>query len=108
MVPDLRPSSPLSTGPTLFLASSPTAWQGRHFLNASPPAATSWAKAAPADAASAAAVSIKIPVMIAPFKPISGEQCPTAMVAVTPGNLDDRLLGRCQRVGPFPAKNIPK
>ena len=32
-VPDLRPSRPLSTGPTLFLAPSPTAWQGRHFLN---------------------------------------------------------------------------
>src|SRR5882724_12856131 len=48
MVPDLRPSRPLSTGPTLFLAPSPTEWQGRHFLNEFSPAATSCARA-PAD-----------------------------------------------------------
>src|ERR1700694_5801388 len=46
MVPDLRPSRPLSTGPTLFLAPSPTAWQGRHFLNEFSPAARSWLNAA--------------------------------------------------------------
>src|SRR4029078_5625311 len=29
--PALRPSSPLSSGPILFLASAPTEWHGRHF-----------------------------------------------------------------------------
>src|ERR1043165_6515453 len=50
MVPDLRPSSPLSTGPTLFLASSPTEWHGRHFLNEFSPAARSCAEAQALDA----------------------------------------------------------
>src|SRR6185503_918762 len=43
MVPDFRPSSPLSTGPTRFFASGPTRWQGRHFLNEVSPAARSCA-----------------------------------------------------------------
>src|SRR5215216_772468 len=67
MVPDLRPSSPLSTGPTLFLASSPTEWHGRHFLNDCSPAATSWANAPPVEAASTAAISINVLVMMAPL-----------------------------------------
>src|SRR6185437_5122261 len=45
MLPDLRPSSPFSTGPTLFLAPSPTAWQARHLLNEVLPAAASCASA---------------------------------------------------------------
>src|SRR6185295_5397540 len=45
MVPDLRPSSPFSTGPTLFLAPSPTAWQARHLLNEVLPASASCATA---------------------------------------------------------------
>src|SRR5436190_12739871 len=42
-MPDLRPSSPFSSGPTLFLAPSPVEWQGRHLLNDVLPAATSCA-----------------------------------------------------------------
>src|SRR5882672_2849605 len=42
-MPDLRPSIPLSSGPTLFLAPSPIAWQGRHLLNEVLPAAASCA-----------------------------------------------------------------
>src|SRR5215510_13316208 len=45
MLPDLRPSRPLSTGPTLFLAPSPTAWQARHLLNDVLPASASCASA---------------------------------------------------------------
>src|SRR5437868_12994281 len=51
MVPEWRPSRPLSTGPTLFFAPSPTAWHARHFLNDCSPAATSCAATAPVDAA---------------------------------------------------------
>src|ERR1043165_10054479 len=57
MVPDLRPSSPLSTGPTLFLASAPTEWQGRHFLNEFSPAARSCAEALPTAAIRIAATA---------------------------------------------------
>src|SRR6478609_9264383 len=45
MVPDLRPSSPFSAGPALFLAPSPIAWQARHLLNEVLPAAASCASA---------------------------------------------------------------
>src|SRR5688572_15038780 len=45
MVPDLRPSSPFNSGPTLFLAPSPIAWQARHLLNEVLPAAASCASA---------------------------------------------------------------
>ena len=41
MVPDLRPSSPFSSGPTLFLAPSPIAWQAMHLRNDFSPSATS-------------------------------------------------------------------
>src|SRR6266850_807346 len=58
MVPDLRPLSPLSTGPTLFLAPSPTAWQARHLLNEVLPAATSCASAADDAAADAMTISV--------------------------------------------------
>src|SRR5215216_5950236 len=66
MVPDLRPSSPFSTGPTLFLASAPTEWQGRHFLNEFSPAARSCAKALPAGAraTTAASANLYIPVVL--------------------------------------------
>ena len=49
-MPDLRPSRPLSSGPTLFLAPSPIAWQARHLLNDDLPAAASCASAADAAA----------------------------------------------------------
>src|ERR1700730_13899214 len=52
VAPALRPSSPLSSGPTLFFAPSPTEWHGRHFLNDCSPAATSCAEAAAVEAAS--------------------------------------------------------
>src|SRR5262249_1777862 len=52
-LPAWRPSRPLSSGPTLFFAPSPTEWQGRHFLNDCSPAATSCAEAAAVEAASA-------------------------------------------------------
>src|SRR6266852_385368 len=61
-LPDLRPSRPLSSGPTLFLASAPTAWQGRHFLKDVSPAATSWAWAFAPDTTKAAATT-KILIM---------------------------------------------
>ena len=65
MVPDLRPSSPLSTGPTLFLALSPTAWQARHLLNEVLPAATSCASAADAAANEATTTSaLKVDIFI--------------------------------------------
>src|SRR4029079_1727912 len=51
MVPDLRPSRPLSAGPTLFFASSPTAWQGLHLRKDCSPAARSCAFAIPIVAA---------------------------------------------------------
>src|SRR3954447_9008366 len=51
MVPDLRPSRPLSSGPTLLRASSPTEWQGLHLRKDCSPAARSWAFAIPIVAA---------------------------------------------------------
>src|SRR5215813_3059691 len=45
MLPEWRPSRPLSTGPTLFLAPSPMAWQARHLLNEVFPASASCASA---------------------------------------------------------------
>src|SRR5262249_32274147 len=62
---DLRPSSPLSSGPTLFFAPSPTEWHGRHFLNDCSPAPTSCARAVVLEAASTAVISSKVLVMIA-------------------------------------------
>ena len=56
-MPDLRPSSPFSSGPTLFLAPSPIAWQARHLLNEVLPAAASCASAP--DAAAMAAMTIR-------------------------------------------------
>src|SRR5262249_49022895 len=51
---DLRPSMPLRGGPSLTLASSPMSWQGEHNrLNTCSPAAASWAKLDPVEAASA-------------------------------------------------------
>src|SRR5215831_15975046 len=45
---------PLSGGPSLTLASSPMSWQGEHNrLNTCSPAAASWAKLDPDEAASA-------------------------------------------------------
>src|SRR5215831_10381639 len=45
---------PLSGGPSLTLASSPMSWQGEHNrLNTCSPAAASWAKLDPVEAASA-------------------------------------------------------
>src|ERR1700728_427599 len=49
-VPEWRPSSPFSTGPILFSASSPMEWQGRHLWNEISPLATSWAHPALAEA----------------------------------------------------------
>src|SRR5215510_7923006 len=57
MLPDLRPSRPLSTGPTLFLAPSPTAWQARHLLNDVLPASASCASALEAVAIEVTATS---------------------------------------------------
>src|ERR1700756_3828978 len=57
MLPDLRPSMPLSTGPTLFLAPSPIAWQARHLLNDVLPAAASCAIGAGAVAVTGRVVS---------------------------------------------------
>src|SRR5262249_60354617 len=37
-VPALRPSRPLSSGPSLFFAASPTSWQGLHFRKEASPA----------------------------------------------------------------------
>src|SRR5215210_7872969 len=74
MVPVCRPSMPLSTGPTLFLAPSPTEWQGRHFLKEFSPAARSCADAGNADAASMNAPSA-ILVIVAPVvysNPVEG------------------------------------
>src|SRR5262245_6915069 len=51
MVPEWRPSSPLSTGPTLFFAVGPTSWHGAHFLNEVAPALRSCAIARPAEIA---------------------------------------------------------
>src|SRR5215471_2617668 len=44
-VPAWRPSSPLSSGPTLFSAPGPTAWQGRHLKKERWPFSTSCAAA---------------------------------------------------------------
>src|SRR5580698_8432979 len=49
-LPEWRPSSPFSTGPILFSASSPMEWQGRHLWNEISPLATSWAHPALAEA----------------------------------------------------------
>src|SRR3984893_14285609 len=48
---------PLSSGPTLFLAPSPIAWQARHLLNEVLPAAASCASAADAAADDATTTS---------------------------------------------------
>src|SRR3981189_911257 len=56
-MPDLRPSMPLSSGPTLFLAPSPTAWQAMHLLNDVLPAAASCASAGDAAAIEGMAAS---------------------------------------------------
>src|SRR5438128_1323708 len=65
MVPDLRPSSPFSNGPTLFLASAPTEWQGKHFLKEFSPAARSCADALPTAvrATTVASAYLYIPVI---------------------------------------------
>src|SRR5689334_714438 len=57
MLPEWRPSRPLSTGPTLFLAPSPMAWQARHLLNEVLPAAASCASALEAVASEVMATS---------------------------------------------------
>src|SRR5260370_25442058 len=57
MVPDWRPSRPLSRGPTLFAASGPIEWHGAHFRNELSPAVTSWASAAPVDTTSPTAAT---------------------------------------------------
>src|ERR1700730_14863580 len=67
VAPALRPSSPLSSGPTLFFAPSPTEWQGRHFLNDCSPAATSCAEAAAVEAASAIAARTARLITRVPF-----------------------------------------
>src|SRR6266581_9206611 len=54
-MPDLRPSIPFNSGPTLFLAPSPMAWQARHLLNDDLPAAASCAIAV-----EAVAVTVRI------------------------------------------------
>ena len=53
------PSSPFSSGPTLFLAPSPIAWQARHLLNEVLPAAASCACAP--DAAAIAVTTTSAP-----------------------------------------------
>src|SRR6185436_11342243 len=63
MVPDLRPSRPLSNGPTRFLAASPTVWQAAHFLNEVSPAATSPASATPTDPRSTAPATAMVLIM---------------------------------------------
>src|ERR1700752_3785344 len=63
MGPDLRTSRPLSSGPTLFLASATTAWRGRHFLNGLSPAARSGANAG-ADPAISTQAMAKVFVML--------------------------------------------
>src|SRR5438132_633075 len=50
-VPALRPSRPLSGGPSLFFAFSPTSWHGWHFRNDVSPAEVSCANAAPPEIA---------------------------------------------------------
>ena len=62
-LPDFRPSIPLSSGPTLFLAPSPIAWHGRHLLNEDLPAATSCASA-PEAAADVAATTRKLRISL--------------------------------------------
>src|SRR5882672_8761189 len=57
MVPDWRPSRPLSRGPTLLAASGPIEWHGAHFRNEVSPAAASWASAAPVDTTSPTAAT---------------------------------------------------
>ena len=49
-IPDLRPSIPLSTGPTLFFAVGPTSWHATHFLYELAPAVRSCATAVPTQA----------------------------------------------------------
>src|SRR5215216_4777382 len=78
MVPVCRPSMPLSTGPTLFLAPSPTEWQGRHFLKEFSPAARSCADADNADAASMNAPSA-ILVIVAPVVYSNAVEAPAAI-----------------------------
>src|SRR6266404_37909 len=56
-MPDLRPSSPLSCGPTLFWAPSPIAWQAMHLLKAVLPVAASCASALEAAAIDAITTS---------------------------------------------------
>src|SRR5215813_556603 len=57
MLPAGRPFRPLSTGPTLLVASGPIEWHGAHFRNDVSPAVTSWASAAPVDTASPTAAT---------------------------------------------------
>src|SRR3982074_600226 len=59
-MPDLRPSSPLSSGPTLFLAPAPIAWQAMHLLNDVLPAAASCASAADDDAMTTSAHRVSV------------------------------------------------
>src|SRR5215813_2694339 len=67
---------PLSSGPTLFFASGPTEWHGRHFLNEVSPAARSCASAGAEVTAITAAASTNSLVMGGPFNGIAGDENP--------------------------------
>src|SRR4051812_6651228 len=73
MVPDLRPSRPLRTGPILLAAFSPTEWHGPHFLKDCSPAARSWACAIaivrPSDAAASISAFIVFNLLARPEPP---------------------------------------
>src|ERR1700722_12140837 len=57
-MPECRPTTPLSTGPTMFLAPSPIWWQILHLEKTFSPAAASCAAAAPTEARSAAPADV--------------------------------------------------
>src|SRR5580698_4837369 len=67
-LPECRPSSPFSSGPILFCASSPMEWQGRHLWNEISPLAASCADAVQADAAINAAATITVLIISSPFR----------------------------------------
>src|SRR6478736_9380656 len=71
MVPALRPIMSLSTGPTLFLASGPTSWHARDFLNTSAPSLGSPSCATAAPATPNAAVAAMTPRRkVRPIRPV--------------------------------------
>src|SRR5262245_32859628 len=90
---------PLSNGPTLFLAPSPTAWQAMHFvLNDRSPASRSCASKAPVVATSAIDATN---ILIVPSPSHSIQQGSGAVQAQgRPGSFDGGTGGGCQR--PFP------